>query len=67
MAKIIIELEDKLDGNVKVTANPTFETMAMKVDSGGDMTAAETYALMVLRKIRETSKKLDRFDHKLTI
>lgn len=67
MATITITLEDKIDGNVKVTANPPFETMAMKVDSGEMPTAAETYALMVLRKIRETSKKLDRFDHKLTV
>lgn len=60
MAKIIVEIEDKPDGNVKITANPNFETMAMKVDSGETITAAETYALFALRKIREASKSVDR-------
>lgn len=59
MAKIIVTIEDKPDGNVKITAEPNFETMAMKVDSGETITAAETYALFALRKIREASKSLD--------
>lgn len=59
MARIVVHIEDKEDGNVKITATPTFEEMAMKVDSGETITAAETYALFALRKIREASKSLD--------
>lgn len=56
MSKVIIHIEDKLDGNVSVTATPTFETMAMKMNSGNELTSAEAYALFVLRQIREQSK-----------
>lgn len=60
MARIVINIEDnELDGTVKITATPRFEEMAMKVDSGNTITAAETYALFALRKIREASKSLD--------
>ena len=62
-----ITLEDKPDGTVSVKATPTFETMAKKVDSGDLPTAAETYALMVLRKIREASRMLDRRDQRQVI
>lgn len=59
MSKIVVTIEDKPDGNVKITSEPNFETLAMKVDSGNTITAAETYALFALRKIREASKSLD--------
>lgn len=66
VAIVTITLEDnELNGTVKVVANPTFETMAMKVDSGNLPTAAETYALFVLRKIREASRSLDRREQRL--
>lgn len=65
MASITLTIEDKIDGNVRIVSNPTFESMAMKVDSGEDLSAAEVYALYCLRKIREKSKQQDRFDYKI--
>jgi len=59
LAKVIVTIEDNPDGTVKITAEPNFETIAMKAESGNDPTAAETYALLALRKIRDASKKLD--------
>lgn len=68
MALIKIEIEDNpTTGNVKVTADPPWETLAKKIDSGHDMemTGAETYALIILRKIRELSRGIDRERAKL--
>jgi hypothetical protein len=60
MGLVTITIEDKLDGNVKIVATPTFESLAMKVDSGNPLTSGEAYALFALRKIREASKKQGR-------
>lgn len=57
MAKITITIEDTPNDKVKVVANPTFETMAKMTNSGEDMTSAHGYAMLVLRTIREESKK----------
>ncbi len=65
MSKIIVTIEDKPDGNVSITANPTFETLAMKVDSGETITSGEAYALFALRKIREASRKQGEIQHKI--
>lgn len=63
MATIVITIEDKLDGTVKIVSTPTFESMAKKVDSGHGPTSGEAYALFALRKIREASKKQGRIQH----
>lgn len=63
MAEITIKIVDKLDGTVSITATPTFEMMAKKVDSGEAPTSGEAYALFALRKIREASKKQGRIQH----
>jgi hypothetical protein len=65
MAKIVLTIEDRIDGNVKIVSDPTFETMAMKLESGGNISAGEAYALFVLRKIRETSKAQGKIQHKI--
>jgi hypothetical protein len=60
MAKIVITIEDNPQGGVKVTSNPTFETMAKMVNSGGhDVTSAHGYALKMVNAALKTSKEKD--------
>ena len=56
MAKVVIEIEDKPDGNVKVTCTPTFETMMKMHVSGETLTSAHGYAFQALNAIRKESK-----------
>lgn len=56
MAKIIIEVEDIENGNVRVIATPNFETMAKMDLSGDKLTPAHGYALAMLNKVRQVSK-----------
>lgn len=57
MAVINIRIED--DGHsVKVTSDPTFETMAMMINSGHASTAAHGYALACINHITKVSKEM---------
>jgi len=57
MARITITVEDAADGKVKIEANPTFETVAKMINSGGeDVTAAHGYAMAMINRAREVSK-----------
>lgn len=56
MAKIVITVEDKLDGNVEIKCEPTFETMAMMINSGHKSTPAHGYALAMIHTARDVSK-----------
>lgn len=55
MAKITITIEDEGE-NVKIVADPTFETMAMMTQSGHILTAAHGYALAMINRVRQISK-----------
>lgn len=58
MAKIVITVEDKLDGGVSVVSDPNFDTMMRgKVSGQLDLTAAHGYAICALNAILEASKK----------
>jgi len=54
MAKITITVED-LGGKVKVTADPTIETMMKRMVSGEGLTSAHGYAFQALNAMREES------------
>lgn len=57
MAKISITVEDLDGGKVKIESNPTFETVAKMINSGGeDVTAAHGYAMAMINRAREVSK-----------
>lgn len=56
MAKIIIEIEDKLDGRVLTKCTPNFETMMMMEVSGNSLTPAHGYALTALNAIIRENK-----------
>lgn len=60
MAKVIIEIEDKIiEGKVKTTLTPSIEELLKKLDSGHGLTSAEGYALVAANAIREASKSID--------
>lgn len=56
MSKITITIEDTERGTVKVTADPTFETMVNAIVSGQD-TAAMAYAIACINAVRAKSKE----------
>lgn len=58
MAKIIITIEDKPNGKVKVDCNPSFEAMAT-LAKFGKLESAHGYAFTAIRAIREESRKQD--------
>ena len=57
MAKVTITITDERDGKVKCVCDPTFETMMKKNASGNGLTSAEAYAIFMLNKLREESKR----------
>lgn len=57
MAKVVIEIEDLPNGNVKITASPNFETMIKMDVSGHRLTAAHGYGIAMLNHARQESKK----------
>lgn len=57
MARVVITIDDKIDGKVMVDSNPKFSELARKINSGEDATSAEGYALVAIRAIREASKE----------
>lgn len=60
MAKVIIEIEDKIiEGKVKTTLTPSVEDLLKKLDSGHGLTSAEGYALVAANAIREASNSVD--------
>jgi hypothetical protein len=57
LAKIVITLEDTATGGVKIVSNPTFETIAKMINSGGDdITSAHGYAVAMMNTARRESK-----------
>ena len=59
MARIVITIEDSPNGKVKIVSNPTFETMALMLNSGEEMTSAHGYALAMINTVRRESKSND--------
>jgi hypothetical protein len=57
VAEITITIKDLPNGGVEVKANPSFETMAMMVESGHELTSAHGYTMSCLNVIRELSRK----------
>jgi len=55
--KITLTIEDTPGNKVKVTAEPTFETLMKMIVSGEKETSAMGYALMCVNKIREESRR----------
>jgi len=66
MNTVIIEIQDLPDGKVKVTSNPTMETMIKMQVSGNELSSAHGYAYACLNQIRKISKSQDT-SHKLYI
>ena len=60
LAKVTFTIEDTPDGRVKTIANPTFETMAMKINSGEDLTPAQGYAVAAINRIMEVSRNTEK-------
>lgn len=56
MAKIILTIEDGPGGKVRVTSNPSFETLMKKHRSGHELTSADGYALRAINAIMAESK-----------
>lgn len=61
MAKIVFTLEDKPDGGVKCSLEPTAETLLKKIASHGPqaLTSAEGYGMFLVNRLREEGKKKD--------
>lgn len=55
--KIIITLEDRFDGGVKVTTNPSLEEIAKTKLSGHDHTSAQAYAMFVMLRLRDAAQE----------
>jgi hypothetical protein len=64
MPKVIIVIEDTEDGRVRMVSNPSYADMAERAINGHDASAAEGYAMNMLRifwseqKERMKEKKL---------
>lgn len=58
MAKITLSFEDT-DGRVKVTSEPSFETMMKMNMSGESLTSAHGYALAAINHIKKLSHDKD--------
>lgn len=65
--KIIIELEDRFDGGVKVSCKPTLEEIAKTKLSGHDYTSAQAYAMFCLLRLREASLEQNKSKVKVEI
>ena len=66
--KCTIEIEDKPDGGVKVTATPSFEQVCMMVNSGGhDITSAHNYFMHLLQECMRYSKEREAKKTKILI
>jgi hypothetical protein len=55
MAKIVLVIEDSADGKVKVTCDPTFETM-MLIAKAGKLESSHGYAYAAINAIRKESQ-----------
>lgn len=59
MAKVVITIEDTLDGKVKVVAEPNFETMMHMDLSGNKLTSAHGIAFFTLNTLWKEMKHRD--------
>lgn len=57
MAKIVITIEDKENGKVKIVSDPPFGTLAQMIQAGFETTSAQGYALRMHRAALEMSKE----------
>jgi len=55
VSKIVITIQDEENGRVRVDSKPHMQILA-KIARGGDLTAAEGYALGALAKIIKDSR-----------
>lgn len=67
MSKVVLEIEDKEDGNVKTVAYPSFEALIQKLNSGHKLTPAEGYALAAINRIMEVSRDSEKLSNNIYI
>jgi hypothetical protein len=67
MPRVVITIEDKEDGNVKVSSDPNFETMMAMDISGQKLTNAHGYAMAALLRVRERSKEIGQLNGRSVI
>lgn len=53
MARVVITIEDKPNGNVKIEFTPKVQEFLKLFDSGQEPTAAETYALAAYNRFKQ--------------
>lgn len=56
MPRVVIVIEDKEDGKVSVSVEPSWELMR-KIARADEMSAAQAYAVLAINKIREASNE----------
>lgn len=56
MAKVVVTIEDMPGQMVRMTANPSFETMITAAKDGHEITAAQAYAMKAMRLMAEEAK-----------
>lgn len=66
LRKVTLTFEDKPDGKVSVTSDPSFETMCQMEISGHGLSSANGYALVAINAIRNASKSKE-IDNKVYI
>ena len=57
MAKIVITIEDDLDGKVKMKADPSFEKIVRMANSGAQMTSAHGMAIFIINRVLDQKRK----------
>lgn len=66
MAKVVITIEDQVDGTVKFESNPNFTTMMKMHQSGAKLTGAHGLAISCMNNILR-EKQLRRKKSQITI
>jgi hypothetical protein len=59
MSKIVITIEDQPGNRVAIHCKPLAQEMIQAAANGHSMTSAEGYALLMLRAVREESKRME--------
>lgn len=58
--KVTITIEDLPNDKVKITCDPTGETLMKMIQSGEDVTSAMGYGIGLINRAREISKEADK-------